>query len=237
MGSIFLSLSAGVLTVLSPCVFPVLPFVVGSGAQRHRFAPVAVVTGLVVSFVVLGMVVSAAGAALGFNTNTIRTVSAVLMLGAGGILVTPPVQRFFMQRAAPLASFAGNLQGKADGGLAGSFFTGSLLGAVWSPCIGPTLGAALGLAAQGDSLLAATGIMTAFGIGAAIPLLFVAYGSRSLFLKWRDRLVSSGNTGKKIFGILFLVLGVIVLGNFDKTLEAFLLTHLPDWWVALITRF
>jgi cytochrome c-type biogenesis protein len=121
--------------------------------------------------------------------------------------------------------------------LTGQFLIGVLLGAVWSPCVGPTLGAASVLAARGENLLAVSLTMLAFGLGAALPLLAIGLMSRETLLRWRARLAAAGSGGKALLGALLLAVGVLILTGLDKRLETVLVEASPDWLTALTTRF
>ena len=92
-------------------------------------------------------------------------------------------------------------------GLAGQFGLGLLLGAVWSPCVGPTLGAASLLAAKGENLGQVAITMLAFGIGAALPLMLLGFLSREAMMRWRGRLMEAGRGGKTLLGVLLLAIG------------------------------
>ena len=127
--------------------------------------------------------------------------------------------------------------GFATTGLKGQFAVGLLLGAVWSPCVGPTLGAASVLAAQGKDLGQVATVMVAFGVGAALPLLLLGLVSREVMLRWRDKLLRAGQGGKAILGGLLLGIGFLILTGLDKTLEAFLVDVSPVWLTQLTTHF
>ena len=114
---------------------------------------------------------------------------------------------------------------------------GLLLGAVWSPCVGPTLGAASVLAARGENLAVVAATMLAFGIGAALPLLLLGWLSREALLRWRDRLLTAGNGGKMFMGALLMAVGVLIVTGFDKRLETVLVGASPAWLTDLTTRF
>ena len=125
----------------------------------------------------------------------------------------------------------------STGGLAGQFALGLLLGVVWSPCVGPTLGAASVLAAQGKDLGQVALTMIAFGIGAAAPLVVLGMFSREALMHWRERLMKAGKTGKVALGALLLLFGVLILSGLDKTLETALVDASPAWLTQLTTRF
>ena len=138
-----LALLAGALSVLSPCVLPLLPIVLGTAASAHRLGPLALAIGLALSFTVIGLFVATVGFAMGLDNGVFRTISAILLIGVGLVLLVPKLQEQFALAAAPVSNWAGSYTDNyTPGGLAGQFGLGLLLGAVWSPCVGPTLGAA-----------------------------------------------------------------------------------------------
>jgi cytochrome c biogenesis protein CcdA len=238
VGALGLAFLAGVLTVLSPCVLPLLPIVLGAAASQHRFGPLALAGGLALSFTAIGLFVATIGFAMGLDTGVFRTVSAVLLIGVGLVLLVPRLQEQFALAAAPVSNWAG---GYADnftpGGLAGQFGLGLLLGAVWSPCVGPTLGAASVLAAKGENLPQVALTMLAFGVGAALPLLLLGILSREALMRWRSRLMEGGKAGKTALGLILVAVGLLVATGLDKRLEATLVEASPDWLTQLTTRF
>jgi cytochrome c biogenesis protein CcdA len=237
-GALGLAFLAGVLTVLSPCVLPLLPIVLGAAASQHRLEPLALAGGLALSFTAIGLFVATIGFAAGLDTGFFRTVSAVLLIGVGLVLLVPRLQEQFALAAAPVSNWAG---GYADnftpGGLGGQFGLGLLLGAVWSPCVGPTLGAASVLAAKGENLPQVALTMLAFGVGAALPLLLLGILSREALMRWRSRLMEGGKAGKTALGLILVAVGLLVATGLDKRLEAILVEASPDWLTQLTTRF
>jgi cytochrome c biogenesis protein CcdA len=242
-GSVALAFVAGMLSVLSPCVLPILPLVLGAAASKRRWGPVALAAGLATSFVAIGMFVATAGFAIGLDADVFRHVAAVLIVAIGLVLLAPRVQERLAVAGGPVANWAdAHLTGKvglggAGSGVPGQFWAGVLLGAVWSPCAGPTLGAASLLAAQGRDLAQAGIVMFAFGLGAALPLLALGLLSREAMVRWRQRLASAGAGAKAGLGIVFVGIGVLVLTGLDKPIETMLVDLSPQWLTDLTTRF
>ncbi|MGJ3649188.1 cytochrome c biogenesis CcdA family protein [Sphingomonas sp. GlSt437] len=231
-----LAFAAGALTILSPCVLPLVPIVLGSAAQRHRLGPLALATGLVVSFTGVGFALATVGAASGFDGDWVRDFGAALLLAAGIALLIPKLQYWLQSVAAPLAAWASKRQdGLERFGLAGQFGIGVLLGLVWSPCVGPTLGAATVLAAQGKNLGAVALTMAAFGLGIATVLMVLATATRSLLQRWRGRLMSAGSGGKRVLGTLLALVGVLIITGGDHYVEGVLVSITPDWLADLTT--
>ena len=231
-----LAYAAGALTILSPCVLPLVPIVLGSAAQAHPRGPLALAGGLVASFTLTGFLLATLGAASGFDGDWVRLLGAALLIAAGLALVVPAAQGLLTRAATPLADWANARKaGMERYGLAGQAAIGVLLGLVWSPCVGPTLGAATVLAAQGENLAMVALTMAAFGLGIASVLLVLAFATRSLLAQWRGRLMSAGGTGKRVLGGLLMVVGVLIMTGSDKLIEGVLVSASPDWLVDLTT--
>jgi cytochrome c-type biogenesis protein len=238
LGSIALALVAGVLSTLSPCVLPLLPLVLGAALNESRFGPAALAAGLALSFVAIGLFVATIGYGIGLDAGVFRIFGAGLLIAIGTVLLVPALQTRFAGLAAPVSNWAQGTLGRFDrAGLTGQFLLGLLLGAVWSPCVGPTLGAASVLAAQGKDLGQVALTMTAFGIGAAVPLLALGLISRETMLRWRGTMLGAGQGGKLVVGGLLVVLGVLIFSGLDKSLEAYLVEQSPAWLTRLTTRF
>lgn len=236
-----LSFLAGVLSTLSPCVIPLLPILLGSAFQGHVLGPLALTAGLSLSFGGLGVLLAAFGFAVGLDGDWVRIGAAVLMTGFGLVLLVEPLQRVFAASMTPLVGGANGRLALLDiSGLTGQFVIGLLLGVVWVPCTGPTLGAALGLASQGRSLGAATVTMMVFTAGAATPLLMLAYGVRGAAGARRDLARAADRIARRtkpVLGMTLLLVGALSLTGLDRLLEAAFLGVMPAWLLQLTTRF
>jgi cytochrome c-type biogenesis protein len=238
MTGLVLSFVAGVLSVLSPCVLPLLPIVLGAAATKQKWGPVALAAGLAVSFVAIGLFVATIGFSIGLDADVFRYVAAVLMLAVGVVLMVPRLQTAFAVAGGPLANWAHErLDGADTGSVGGQFAVGLLLGAVWSPCVGPTLGAASLLAAQGRDLGQVALTMFVFGLGAAVPLLALGVASREVMMRWRARLAAAGPGLKTGFGAILVAVGLLALTGLDKRVETALVEASPQWLTDLTTRF
>ena len=236
--SFILAFIAGVLSLLSPCVLPLLPVVLGTAVSEHRFGPAALAVGLAISFVSIGLFVATIGFGIGADAALFRKIAAGLLVTAGLVLIVPRFQLAVAGAASPISTWTENrFGGRSTSGLSGQFALGLLLGAVWSPCVGPTLGAASVLASQGKDLAHVALVMASFGIGAALPLLLLGMLSRQTLLAWRSKLMSAGSAGKAVLGALLLIVGLAILTGFDKAIEASLVAASPEWLTELTTRF
>lgn len=233
--NLFFAFAAGSLSILSPCVLPLVPVVLGTAASKGRYGPILLAAGLVLSFVVIGMFVSLVGFSIGLDGKFFRLVAAVMLIAIGLLLAVPYLQRQFAVASGPVGNWVDQRFGGGEAG--GQFGIGLLLGAVWSPCVGPTLGAASLLAAQGQNLAQVAITMMSFGLGVAVPLVIIGMMSRELLMRWRGRMLSSGLVVRSVLGGLFVFTGVMIITGQDKFLEATLVDASPDWLTKLTTRF
>ncbi len=218
------------LTLINPCVLPLLPVVIAAAFQNSRLGPLALAAGLTVSFAVLGTSVTAFGHLLNVDADSVNRAAAVAMMAFGVVLLVPRAQIVLATLAAPLASRANaQLDARERAGIAGQFGVGVLLGAVWSPCVGPTLGGAIGLAASGEHLGQAAVTMLAFGVGVSTVLVALAYGSRQAVSARRERLAAWMPWAKPLMGAVLLVVGVAILFHIDRMIEGWLLDRMPVW--------
>ena len=232
-----LSVAAGALTTLSPCVFPLLPVIVGGAVQRHRAAPVAMGLGMAITFTLIGLLVGGLGGALSLAPDDVRHAGAWLLIAFGVVMLVPPLERRFSTLMTPLASSANAATARFDGGaLVGAFALGGLLGLVWSPCAGPLLGSTLALVATAGGAARGAFLLGLFGIGAALPLVGAAYASRAGFGRVRAWVLAHTASAKRAMSALLLLVGVLILTGGDHAIEAWVNDRLPDAWLALTTR-
>ena len=230
MTTLALAFAAGLLSILSPCVLPLVPIVLGTAIVAHPLGAVALAAGLSLSFTVLGLLLALVGFGLGIDAGMLRVAAAAIMIGLGAILLVPSWQARLAAAGGPISSWADRrFGGAASSSLAGQFAIGLLLGAVWSPCVGPTLGAASLLASQGHDLLRVALTMAVFGIGAALPLILLGLLSRATLMGARARLMSAGKLGKGLLGAAFIVIGAAIVSGADKRIEAALVAASPAW--------
>ena len=238
MGALLLSFLAGSLTTLSPCVLPILPIVLLGALDQHRFGPLALAGGMVASFLLLALAVYGAGSTLDLSSDTVRNAGAVLLLFFGALLLSAKLKAGFANAGATWAAPLNRLLERiTPSGLQGQFLLGALLGAVWSPCSGPTLGSALTLAAQSDTLPRAAIIMLFFGAGATAPMLVLAYGSRQTLKSRRALFAKLGRIAMPVMGAVLVAAGVFVLSGLDRVVETAVTNAMPEWLVTLTTRY
>lgn len=228
-----LSFTAGALTVLSPCVLPLALIAMTSALQRHRFGPVALAAGLAVSSTVLGLLFAMLGFTI--DRDLVRLAAAVILVVLGLVLVSVRAQGAFARLLTPVTEGASRLLARTPrGGVVGQFLVGALLGAIWSPCAGPTLAAAITLAAQRTSVPSAAAVIATFSLGAAVPLVALAYASRETLGR---RAESIARIARPLTGVALVVVGVLTLSGGDRVIETRLVDVMPGWLMDLTTRF
>lgn len=236
--SLTFAFAAGGLSTLSPCVLPLLPAVLMGASAQHRLGPLALTGGLALSFAAIGLFVATIGYGLGLTGDVFRVIAGALMLGLGLVLLVPAAQTRWALASGPVQTWTeSTFGGLSTSGLKGQFGLGLLLGAVWAPCVGPTLGAASLLASRGENLGAVAATTLVFAVGAALPLLLLGMVSRQAWSRWAKRVSQGGKIGKLVLGVLLAVLGLLILTGTDKAIEAYFVSVSPEWLIALTTRF
>ena len=238
LGSYGFGVLAGLLSTLSPCVLPILPILLASATNAHPRAPLALAGGLALSYAVIGTALAWAGSALDLDASIFRDVGATVLGFLGLVLLSGRLQQSFASATSGIGDAGNNLLARMNpDGLWGQFAIGLVLGVVWSPCAGPTLGAAVVLASQGSHLPQVALLMGVFGVGAAFPVVALAYISRGAMAKMRSTLLQTGRTGKLILGVVMVGVAAMILSGADKPVETWLVEHSPSWLTELTTRF
>ncbi|WP_422378168.1 cytochrome c biogenesis CcdA family protein [Roseibium sp.] len=229
---------AGLLTLINPCVLPVLPIVLASALNQDRRAPVALAAGMSVSFVAVGMLVATVGYAIGLTAELMSRIGAVLMMVFGTVLLVPALSQRFELAFAGFSGSAGQKMTDTDtGSLKGQFLGGVLLGAVWSPCIGPTLGGAIALASQGQNLAWAALIMVFFALGVSTLIVGLGFGARETLRNRTDKLRGIAERSKPIMGAVFLCVGLLLFFNINHVIDEWAMQIMPIWLQDLSVRF
>lgn len=192
---------AGIASIASPCVFPLLPALFASSTGRDRFRPLAIVIGLCISFVSMGIVTSAFGYALRDYLTYLNILAAAVIIGFGIIMVSN-VEIFNIFSKIPVPA-------SANRGVSGGLLLGLSLGVVWLPCIGPILGAVLTrITVEGDIYYGAA-MLSIYSLGFAIPMLLVAYSAH--FTGNFGDVAKYQNYIKKGAGLVLIIAGIWML--------------------------
>lgn len=242
ISQLLLSALAGLLTTLSPCVLPVLPLVIASSMRTGRRGPIFFISGLLMTFVGATWLLSSFGTVLGLDRSFIRNLSALTLVASGFLFLSEKAQDTFSRLLAPLLRIVNKKNQEMSMQSSGwengrQLFLGALAGIIWTPCSGPSLGIAIGLASDQENALRALPILFVFGLGAALPMLAIAYGSSALTQQLRQSSMRWLNAVKKFAGILVMILGLAILSGIDKKIETQLVRWSPEWLSDLTTRF
>lgn len=223
---------AGILSILSPCVWPLVPMVMASSANTGKWGPVYLALGLSLSFSLAGGVLTFALLNAGLSPDAFRWVGAGLLILVGLILAIKPLGDQVTNALSRLSSRFnfGNAQSSTAFGQLG---VGLILGLIWLPCVGPTLGAAIALASFGQELGLASLVLFAYGLGSAGTLIITAKLSQHVISKVRPGLFSKVGRAKAILGWVMLILGIMVVTGVDKMLETLAVQYLPSWAYAI----
>ena len=231
---LFFAYLAGLLTLINPCVLPILPIVLTSSLGRHKAGPLAMAAGMSVAFVALGLVLSVFGRSLGISEEMVAQVAAIFLLIFGVILFVPKATGIFATMTSGFAARADtSIDAVEQKGLGGQFLVGVLMGAVWSPCIGPTLGGAIALASQGENLFWAGSIMVSFALGVSTVFLALAYGARKTIARRNQSLRKMARWARPLTGVVFILVGLMILTKFYQRIEFWAIENLPAWLIDL----
>jgi len=227
MLQIAVAILAGILTVASPCILPILPIVLGvSIGQNSRTRPLFIVAGFVLVFSTAAILLSILTRSIGLNPNTVRTIGIAVLAVFGVLLVWPtPFEAFILRFNRSFARFS-TLGSSAGTGNLGGFILGMTLGVVWTPCAGPVLASVLTLVALQRELAVAAILLMAYAVGAGVPMLVIAYGGQYLgarisFVTRYARLLQVS------FGVLIILLSIATFLNYDVQIYSVLLKDFP----------
>lgn len=224
---------AGIVTVLSPCILPILPIVLSSsigGKETGRLRPVGVVLGFVASFTFFTLFLSTLVRVSGVPASFLRLFSVAVIAAFGISLLVPGFQKLVEKLFSFLVRFAP--QGQAKTGFFAGFVVGLSLGLLWTPCVGPILASVISLAITGTVTFDAFLITLTYSIGTSIPMFLVMIGGRSALQKvpW---LVANTSKVQKAFGVLMIVTAIAILTNVDRKFQTFIIDTFPQYGVGL----
>lgn len=234
MSSMFLlaifSFMAGVVTILSPCVLPVLPIILSSSVGSGKQRPFGVILGFVLSFTFFTLFLSSLVRATGVSADALRFGSIVVIFGLGASLIFSWVQQRLEQVFTVFSRFAPS--GNNRQGLIGGVLVGVSLGLLWTPCVGPILAAVISLALTGSVSGTAVLVTLAYAVGTSIPMFAIMYGGRSLLNKVPWLLKNTAQI-QKAFGVVMMLTALAIFFNWDRQLQTWVLQSFPEYGVGL----
>lgn len=221
---------AGIVTVLSPCILPVLPIVLSSSFGGGKRRPFGIVIGFIASFTFFTLFLATLVQVLHISANVVRGFSIVIVLLFGISLLIPQFQVLTERLFSSLSSrLSGTRQGT---GFGTGLLIGLSLGLLWTPCVGPILASVISLALTGTVTGAAAIITFAYATGTAIPLFAILYGGRSLLQKVPWLVQHSGDV-QKAFGVVMIVTALSIFFNLDRKFQTYILTTFPQYGTGL----
>lgn len=222
---------AGIVTILSPCILPILPIVLSGSITGGKSRPYGVVTGFIGSFTFFTLALSAIVKSTGISATNVRVFSVILLIFFGLTLVLPRLRHIFERIASTLANRAPR-QKENTSGFWGGVLIGLSLGLVWTPCVGPILASVLTLAATssvgGEAIL----ITLAYAFGTSIPLLLIVHGGRKILtnVPW---LTKHSAKIQQVFGVLMIIVAIGIYFNFDRKFQTYILRVFPSYGTGL----
>ncbi len=229
---VFSSFLAGVLTIFSPCVLPMVPFVVRSSLQKSKWGPVLLALGLATSFSISTYLIASSGQLLGLSPDHLKYVSGIFLLIASLLFLFPSSIDKLSQLLSPLNSKIQKINDQktqSSKSVFSEFLNGLLLGPIWAPCSGPTLAVIIGLIINSPEQKTSILLLAIFSIGSILPILFISYGAKNLVQRIQKKSLENSNTVKKTLGAFCALMAILILTGLDKKLEAFLLKLLPEF--------
>jgi cytochrome c-type biogenesis protein len=232
MFNLVLALLAGVVTIAAPCTLPMLPILLGASVgQTGKLRPAMIALGFVISFSATALLLSAITRVFDFDPNGLRTGAAILLLGFGLLMIWPAPFEFLAIRLNGLAgSSAGNIA--LHQGNLGGFVLGTTLGLVWTPCAGPVLGSILTVVATAKDTAWASTQLVVYAIGAAIPMLAIAYGGQAVTTRVR-RIAHISPKLQQDFGVVVIAFALLSYFQYDTLIVAWLTAFYPQGQIGL----
>lgn len=219
------SFLAGVVTILSPCILPVLPIILTGSVGEGRARPVGIVLGFVLSFTIFTLFLSAIVSSTGFSAEVLRMFAVLVIVSVGLVLVIPKLQLVFERAFSFFSRFAPQQQ---HPGFFGGVLVGLSLGLIWTPCVGPILAAIISLAISGSVSGSAVAITLGYALGTALPMFAIMIGGRTLITRVPGLLANTAKI-QQVFGAIMILLGLSMLLNFDRAFQAWVLDTFPEY--------
>jgi len=217
--SLFLVFVAGLATILSPCVLPILPAVL-SGSIGGRFRPLAIVAGISVTLTLMGVPAVLFGAGFPIFSEYLRWFSIVFIIVMGVVLFSARIGDVYVSVVSRAISVVKLpvVQVKG-GGVLGGFALGLSLGILWLPCTAPILGAVhtyiSASAAGSGNLFYGVFQLFVYSLGVGVPMLVIAYSGKTISGR-SSRIARYAPIFKKISGVVLVCVGLMMLFEVDK---------------------
>lgn len=232
---LFVSFVSGFFAILAPCIWPLVPIVLATGASQSRTKPVGAILGIITSFTIFTLTISFLISLFSLDLEILRKLAAIILFLLGISLIVPAIS---IKLEAFLSILSSKLPIKSQtnprSSFLGGYLTGLVLGIVWSPCAVPILAIVAAISATqtvtGFQILS----VLVFAIGLAIPLLILTVGGSILFSRVR---VLSQYTGRiqQVFGAVIILTALMIFFDLDRRLQAAILDLFPGY-LQLLAR-
>lgn len=219
---------SGIVTILSPCILPVLPIIL-SGTVGGKSKPIGIVTGFIVSFSLFTLALSALVQTLSISPEALRVAAVVIIVTFGITLMIPRLQLALEVLLAKVARTKGTTK---SSGFTGGLMTGFSLGLVWTPCVGPIMASVISLAVSRQVDGGAIVIVAAYSLGTAIPMFAIMAGGRKLLNRF-PRITGKTKDIQRFFGAIMIVAGLSIGFGVDRKFQTFILEVFPNYGVGL----
>jgi cytochrome c-type biogenesis protein len=230
MFNLVLALLAGVVTVAAPCTLPMLPILLGASVgQTGKARPAMIALGFVMSFSMVALALSAITRVFDFDPNVLRTAAAVLLAGFGLLMIWPAPFEWLSVR---LGGLGNGSVAQSRQGMIGGFVLGTTLGLVWTPCAGPVLGSILTVVATSKDTAWASLLLVVYAIGAAIPMLLIAYGGQAVTTRIRS-IARITPRLQQAFGVVVIAFAALSYFQYDALIVAWLTGFYPQGQIGL----
>jgi cytochrome c-type biogenesis protein len=233
MLNLVLALLAGVVTIAAPCTLPMLPILLGASVgHTGKIRPAMIALGFVLSFSAAALLLSAITRIFDFDPNSLRTGAAILLVGFGLLMIWPAPFEWLSIRVSGLMSTSPAGNAMPSQGNIGGFVLGTTLGLVWTPCAGPVLGSILTVVATSRDTAWASMLLVVYAIGAAIPMLAIAYGGQAVTTRVRS-LARISPRLQQGFGIVVIGFAIASYFQYDTLIVAWLTAFYPNGQIGL----
>jgi len=223
------SFLAGLVTVLSPCILPVLPILLAAGAGSGKYRPLGIISGLILSFAFFTLTLTYLVKISGISPNLLRYFAIALITFFGLTMLFENLGKYFSKLTSGISSLGNKIQEKsnfAGEGFFSGFIFGIALGLIWTPCAGPILATISTLVATNAITYSTMLITLSYSLGTGIPMFLIAYGSNKI-INSTNMISQYTEIIRKLFGILMIFCALAIAFHFDVILQQITLKYFP----------
>ena len=229
---------SGVITILSPCILPILPVVLAGSVGGGKARPFGIVLGFIVSFTVFTLTLTFIVQAFGIPQDALRIAAVVVLVLFGLVMIVPWLKNGFMMLMSNLANIGSGMtsgnksKDQSNKGFWSGIPVGLSLGLVWTPCVGPIMASVTALALT-QKLNTTSAIITfTYTLGTSIPMLAIMLGGRGL-IKRVPWLLQNTENIQKVFGGLMILVGLLIGFGWDRSFQTMVLKAFPNYGSGL----